>query len=639
MSEEKFIPKNQREFLAYFNKKCKIPMNPVLFKRDDNDIIEALKKVILSCERNNRYFKIEVVGFDVLEDYAEINQTLYDYYEEMTRNKSKVKKKDNQYGFINLNESDIKLLVVTYHVQTFTAPPPPTFPNAKPVPTDETFKVLIAVPRIVDRYYFRINGIMRSTLYQIVDGSTYNNSNTSSKVPNISFKIVFMALRVFRYFLDLQTISGETVRLAHYMCNCFNKTVTGCKYILAKFGFLGAQEFMGLKGIMVTDQPIEDSTMYCFKKSDNLYISAPRYLVDNDQVMQAFIASTYTSLIPGMDYRFCYDDKFWVRSIGGDFNGTSAEKMLLMLNNLDNTVRDTYEKGCSILDSFESIYDIGTKESIRLPEDQKATMYHILRWIIREFNKLRAKDNLDVSIKKIRFADYIASIYAIKVAKGIYRVADMTNKITTTAIRRAIRTDPMFLLTSISKSNLVSYRNMVSDMDSMLALKFTYKGIAGLGEKDGDRSIPDITRYVHPSHLGRLDLDSSSDGNPGITGTISPFATMYDNYFSDYQEPNSWEERFKEVYECYKKANGLREAIIFREEVLGEKLDEQKVVADEVVAAMSQLVAPWVDANEGELYYPVKIEGDVEDELQILPLLQSADGVQAENGKQAWPYF
>ena len=41
MSEEKFVPKNQREFLAYFNKKCKIPMNPVLFRRDDNDIIEA----------------------------------------------------------------------------------------------------------------------------------------------------------------------------------------------------------------------------------------------------------------------------------------------------------------------------------------------------------------------------------------------------------------------------------------------------------------------------------------------------------------------------------------------------------------------------------------------------------------------
>lgn len=616
--------KSQQEFLAHFNKVHKVPMNPELFKRDDNDIIEALKKVILSCERSNRYFIIKVLDFEVIEDYAKINQILYDYYEDMSKNKSKVKKKDNPYGYINLNESDIKLLSVTYYVKTFTTPPPTTFPNAKPVPTEETFKVLIAVPRIIDRYYMRINGIMRSTLYQIVDGSTYNNSNTSSKVPNISFKIVFMALRVFRYYLDLTAETGETVKLSHYMCNCFNKTVTGCKYILAKFGFYGAMDFMGIRGISVTNNPILDPTIYSFKKDEGLYVNAPRYLVDNDLVTQSFVCSVYHSLIPGMNYSMVYDDKFWLRSIGGDFNNTTNDKMLLMLNGADNTIRDTYDKGLSILDSFESIYDISTRESIRLPEDQKATMYHILRWILREFNKLRAKDNLDVSIKKIRFADYIASIYAIKVAKGIYRVADMNNKITTTAIRRAIRTDPAFLLSSISKSNLVSYRNMVSDMDSMLALKFTYKGIAGLGERDGDRSIPDITRYVHPSHLGRLDLDASSDGNPGITGTISPFTTMYDGYFSDYEEPNTWEDRFKEIYDCYKKATGLKEAIIFQKEVLGkENIEEQEVVADEVVAAMKQIIKPWVNANEGELFHPVIFEGGHEDGLQILPLLQS----------------
>jgi hypothetical protein len=202
--------------------------------------------------------------------------------------------------------------------------------------------------------------------------------------------------------------------------------------------------------------------------------------------------------------------------------------MLYILEHKDNgtIVHDTLEKGYSILDSFENIYDISTKESIRLPEEEKATMYHVLRWLIREFNKLRQKDNLDVSIKKIRFAEYIASLYAMKVARGIYRVADHNSKITCMSIKRAIRTDPMYLLNAISKSNLVNYRNMVSDMDSMLALKFTYKGIAGLGEQDNN-SIPEICRHTHPSHLGRLDLDNSSDTNPGITGTISPFTELF----------------------------------------------------------------------------------------------------------------
>lgn len=622
MDDFKF--ENQREFIAYFNKKHKAPMNPALFHRSDEAIIEELKKTILSCERDNKYFTIQVRGFTVVDDYAEVNQILYDAYETSVRNKSKFKKKDNPYGGINLNESDIKLLLVDYFVAVHNKPANMISPyTSKPIPTEEEFRVIIAVPRIVDRYYIKINGIMRSTLYQIVDGSTYNNSNTSSKIPNISFKVVFMAVRVFRYYLQVTTVNGEEVKLTQYMSNIFNKTVTGCKYILAKFGFIGAMEFLGLDDlIVITDTPITNPKMYCFPKTDNIFISAPKYIVDNDLMIQTLISSIYVSIIPGMDYRNCYDDKFWVRSLGGDFNSTSHEKMLAILEGNDNTVTDTYDKGCSILDSFETIYDIGTRESIRLPEDQKATMYHVLRWILREFNGLRMKNNLDISIKKIRFAEYMASIYAIKVARGIYRVADMNNKITTSAIRRAIRTDPMFLLKSISKSNLVSYRNMVSDMDSIIALKFTYKGIAGLGENDGDRSIPDSTRYIHPSHFGRLDLDSSSDGNPSITGTISPFTTMHDNYFSDYQEPNTWEDKFKELLNDYRKAEGVKEAIAFQQQVLGLNKEEELGVANEVVAAMKQIINPHINAGVGEIYEPILIEEPVDVELDILRILQ-----------------
>ncbi len=608
---------DQRGLLAHIDSTCKVKMNPELFARSDEDIIEALKKVILSCERNSRYFKIQICNFTVVDDYDEVNRILYDYYEDMSKSKAKSKRKDNAYGFININESDIRLLLVDYFVEVYTKPPKTSFPNAKPIPTEEHFRVVIMVPRIVNKYYFRINGITRSTLYQIVDGSTYNNSGTSSRIPNISFKIVFMALRVFRYFLDVPTHNGEIVHLSHYMCNCFNKTVSATKYILAKFGFYGAMEFMGFNGISITTEPNKDPDYYSFQKTENIYVNAPRYLVDNDITMQSFVATIYHSLVPGMDLNMAYDEFFWLRSIGGDFNGATANKMLQILDPDDITVTDTYGKGCSILDSFENIYDISTRESIRLPEEQKATMYHILRWIIREFNGLRKKDNLDLAVKKIRFSDHIASIYAMKVAKGIYRVADMNNKITTSTIRRAIRTDPAFLLTSISRSGLAPYCNIVSDMDSILALKFTYKGVAGLGEKDGDRSIPDIIRHIHPSHMGRVDLDSSSDGNPGITGTLSPFIQMDNNYFSTYDEPNTWDEKYAEVYDLYKKTTGLTEAITFREALLGESNEEQKEVVSEVAMAMKQIINPWVTANSGELYSP----DEVDDELDLLSLL------------------
>ena len=100
-------------------------------------------------------------------------------------------------------------------------------------------------------------------------------------------------------------------------------------------------------------------------------------------------------------------------------------------------------------------------------------------------------------------------------------------------------------------SNLVSYRDLVNDMDAMVALKYTYKGISGLGE-DG-ASIQPIYRYVDPSHVGILDLDASSASDPGMSGMICPMVKLYgsDNSFSEYNEPNSWRSEFKPIQDKY----------------------------------------------------------------------------------------
>ena len=323
-------------------------------------------------------------------------------------------------------------------------------------------------------------------------------------------------------------------------------------------------------------------------------------ILDNSVLVQSIVATLYQNIISCMDYETIYDPIYWVRSLGVEFSGGGAERLAAIMDPEDDTVTDTYDKGCSILDSFESIYDISTRESIKLPEEDKATTYHILRWIMREFNALRMKDNLDISCKKIRFAEYIASLYAFKIAKGIYRVSDMNKKASILSIRKAIRTDPNFLLAAITKSKMVSYRNMVSDMDSMQALKFTYKGVSGLGE-NSNQSIPDIYRSIHPSHIGRVDLDASSDGNPGITGTICPFASIYDGFFEDYQEPNSWEQDFMAVMDDYKKANNLKDAMIFEEKILGTDRSADIEATSEVIATMQQIIKPVLFADQGEI--------------------------------------
>ena len=218
-------------------------------------------------------------------------------------------------------------------------------------------------------------------------------------------------------------------------------------------------------------------------------------------------------------------------------------------------------------------------------------MYTVLRWMLREFNNLRTKDNLDISVKRIRFAEYVASLYVMKIARGIYRVADMNKRASIESIVRAIKTDPLYLLKAIVMSKMISYRNMVSDMDSMQALKFTYKGVSGLGES-GNKSIPDIYRSIHPSHLGRVDLDASSDGNPGITGTLNPFMNMHNGYFSDYEEPDTWEASYNQTINDYYKARHLKDAMEFQQNLLGVDNTETIQTLGDITCNMEQIINP-----------------------------------------------
>jgi hypothetical protein len=87
---------------------------------------------------------------------------------------------------------------------------------------------------------------------------------------------------------------------------------------------------------------------------------------------------------------------------------------------------------------------------------------------------------------------------------------------------------------------------MVNDNDATVALKYTYKGISGLGE-DGT-SIQRNYRYVDPTHAGILDLDASSASDTGMSGIMCPMGQLYENTscFTEYKEPDYWDDTYKQ---------------------------------------------------------------------------------------------
>lgn len=526
----------QAQFLREYNDRNREHFNPELFKRENQDIMDCMKKVIMSCEKD-KYFTLQVKSIREIYDYEEIYNMLRNYQEGRKKKNSAV---ENPYDYINIRDSDIMLLEVKYFVrhngtekQEKEIKEPDGTKHKQTVDVKDPYTiltVLIALPRFVNKYYFRLNGNYYTSYFQIVDGSTYNNAATgggsNKKADCNTFKTLFMPVRIYRRYKDMVDFySKSTIRNIIYGSNIFNNYIDCMYYILANYGLYGTFDFLDIHCIQVNSQPIPDENWYNFERY-NVFISVPKYCMQ-DPMVQSLVATIYDSIGKETKPNDLFDIRYWIRNLGTAYKGG---------NSLD--------KGLFVLDSVDGIYDIITQEELHLPENLKQNIYQILRWLMREFQYIRNKDNVDVTTKRVRVAEYVAAVYANKISKGLHRVSDAGKRVTLNSVIRVVRIDPLYVVNNIiNMSNLVSYVDLVNDDDGLLAAKYTYKGISGLGE-DGT-SIARTYRYVDPTHAGILDLDASGASDPGMSGIICPMTPMHNNSFTEYQEPNFWEEKFK----------------------------------------------------------------------------------------------
>ena len=367
---------SQAKIIHDFNEATRPKFNPKLFERSDDKLIEEIRKVIYSIERNQA-FVIKVLQFNVYKNYKVIMDKMYEY-EESVNHKDKNRNKNNIYDYVNLKDSDVILLEVVYYVAASG--------------NNDTFKVYILIPRIVDKYYYKILGNYYSPMYQIVDGSTYNNGTSSNiKKPKVTQKIM---VNIFKNEVSLEDIHNNTYSLTYYSTNTFDRTCSVMKYMLARLGFVQTLDFLELNYIYVTDVP-EYGDDFVTIEEKGIYIVVPKYIFENEEMVQSLVYTLKTSIEhykKDVDVNKIFSRNFWLESLGAEFGF------------------ETIEKGISLLESLETLYDITSREKLRLPDADKATIYHVLRWIMREFNALRLKDNLNITCKKIRFAEYIASL-------------------------------------------------------------------------------------------------------------------------------------------------------------------------------------------------------------------------------------
>lgn len=513
-----------KKALALYSETHREPFNEQLFIRSEYDIIENLKLIIQSfaspsnVNSNDSPLFIGINYFKVIDDYREVKSILYELESKENRRNNRVDY--NIHDYINLNDSSVILLEVNYHLEV----------NGDAIDGS----VYIDVPRVINKYYFKICGTIYSALYQISDASTYNNANGNKKKTRcVVFRQETPKYEIYEKHVTLARVvyneenGCNTVvpfPAINYTGTLFGTSTHIIKYFLAKFGYYGAMKYLHLDEIILSLEPykVKDPDMYTFTNENNVYMSIPARLFDNNHVAQAFIFTVLYNIPKQDPVELIFGDTYWVMLISGDKN-------------------KSVEKGRITLDSVDRLYSHIMKKSLRLPEEDKESLYAIIRWQMYEFDALWAKDNYDLSYKKIRMPEYIAGFYASKLIKNIAAAGNAVSSLTVEKFyNKYIKIEHTFVCDALKSSNLVSYKNGVNDDDATAALKHTFKGESGLGDNKVS-AIPMKYRLTNPSHIGKLDADSSSAGDPGMTGIISPYATIYPGgYMSDYQEPCSW---------------------------------------------------------------------------------------------------
>ena len=538
---------NMRKFIADYSNNNRDPFNEELFIRSEYDIIEQVKNIILSvCNgpENSGQIYIGVNYFNVIDDYRKVRDILSELESKEKRHNKRIDY--NIHDYINLKDSDVILLEVNYHIEV----------NG----TMYDGSVYIDIPKVINKYYFRIAGTIYSTLYQIADASTYNNAQNKKRDRHISFRQVFQKHNVYEKktkldAIDLDSGNAYPVDCINYTTDLFGNNIPLCKYFLAKYGLIKAAKYLMLSEMYINiDKPYvgnKDANLY-FNK-DNVWITVPKYFWNNCPVLQSFVYAVINNVSKRCDTleKICSID-YWLMSLGADFKNKSVEK------------------GLSMLDSVDRNYDISMRDELRLPDEDKQSLFDVLRWEMYEFEALYNKDNYDMTYKKLRVSSYIAGFYAAKISHNLIKATNgINNSLTAEKLFKTLNIQHDFILDCLKKSNLVSYKNSVNDDDIFSVLKYTFKGVSGIGENKAS-AVPVKYRLANPSHIGKVDCDTSPAGDPGMTGLVCPYADIgAGKYLGDYKEPCTWREVQQEIMDDYRKISSTKSVFMTHEEMLG----------------------------------------------------------------------
>ncbi len=396
--------------------------------------------------------------------------------------------------------------------------------------------------------FYTLNNKRWKTLWQLVDASTYSQRGKitlKSRMPIIIYQ------HKKRPMADME---GEIVEHCNYSYALNSKPRRGSAKIKTKFinplmifivkiGLKRAIDFFNLRGVIevldyedaqkcINDHDFPDNDIWRYFNINEVVFRVNRELEDEIKFVGSFVSMMYTlsnNEFP-VTYENLNDTTYWICRIG--YIGSIKSKNLMTFR----------EKGNTTIYMIERLLDSVTRMNLRLPEIFKSNIYYILKWMIMDFDSLKNRNNLDINNKRIRKNEYIVmSSLGKKISENINRIIEKKSKSklnTMDTLLEMFNFGSDIIINGMRNINdLVKADELVNDMTWLQDLAFSCKGPNSLGEQSS-KMISAKYRNIHPSYMGKVDINVSSNSDVGMSGSFTPFVPLFDRfYFSPDREP------------------------------------------------------------------------------------------------------
>ena len=501
---------------------------PLINRELDKELYLYVFETIKSLEV---FDSIKILGYTYND--KESNILTQDY--QRTRMSNGTKVKDEPVQIMNIPENRCGELTIHYELSIDE----PQEDKTTKVRTKRYSKNIL-IPLKDEEGYYMLKGKRYLLMYQLVDSTTYSTANS------VVLKSI-MPIPLKRKVKHIHDVDRNQFTVPIYSTTIFKNEINMMLLFFAKMGFTESLRYLGMdRVITMTENLNTDELDYYvyFRINQNLFIRVNRFAFEESMEIKSVIGM----MMECMNNRTLIFDvvniNFWLEKLGHQPN-TQQPKF-------------KRDRAKNLLMSADRMMDMTTRRVLNISPEYKDSMYSVLKWMFMNYNDLKNKQIMDLTNKRLRDNEYIASLMTKELSDKLNRVMSAVRRpqsrnLNTLEEIFSFRGD--ILINNLYTSGIFKYDDVVNDMDFWSKLKFTIKGPNSQGGSSG-KTIATCQRGIDPSFIGRIDLNVVGNSDPGSTGILTPFIKTDGLNISDKEEPEMGQfELFQIIEEAVKNEN------------------------------------------------------------------------------------